>query len=329
MENNETEDDIIPNIDINKKKTDEFIAKAQKIHGNRYDYDMVEYIKAIIKVKIKCIIHGYFEKTPQKHLRGQGCSRCAKRSKNKTTSEFICEAIKVHSDEYDYNLVKYNGSKNNVSILCRLHGLFFQRPEAHLRGQGCRKCGSIILSNLKRKSQDKFINEANEVHGNKYDYTEVEYSGANTKVKIKCKIHGLYEQTPSAHISHKSGCPKCFTYKSENTMNEILKELYIENTFQKIRPSWLKYINGWNLEIDAYCEELKIGFEYQGRQHEKFVPYFHDNNIENFYNQQKKDIWKKERCNELNIKLICVPHNYSYQNRDEMKQFIERSIQPI
>ena len=40
-------------------------------------------------------------------------------------------------------------------------------------------------------------------------------------------------------------------------MNEILKELYPEKTFKKVRPYWLKYIKNFNLEIDAYCEELK------------------------------------------------------------------------
>ena len=77
-------------------------------------------------------------------------------------------------------------------------------------------------------------------------------------------------------------------------MNEILKELYPGNTFKKVRPLWLKYINGSNLEIDPFCEELKIGFEYQGLKHEKFIPYFHNNKIQKFYDQQK-EIFKKKK----------------------------------
>ena len=377
---------ILDNANKRRKTNDEFINEAIKVHGDKYDYTEVKYVNSDSKINIKCKEHGLFSQIPYSHLIGRGCPKCIGR--NKTTDEFISEAIKIHGDKYDYTDVLYLNATTKVDIKCKHHGLFSQTPDTHLGGSGCTKCGYLVTANKLRKSKDEFICEAIKIHGDIYDYTEVKYLGANTNIDIRCKDHGLFIQTPSSHLNNRSGCPKCVgrnktteefiseamkvhgdkydytdliyensktkvnikckyhglfsqnpsnhlkgcgcpncsNWKSENTMNEILKEIYSENTFKKIKPLWLKYINGYNLEIDAYCEELKIGFEYQGAQHEKFIPYFHNNNIENFYDQQKRDIWKKEKCKELDIKLICIPSNYSYQNKEEMKQFIEQSL---
>ena len=59
-----------------------------------------------------------------------------------------------------------------------------------------------------------FIEKAKIVHGNKYDYSLIEYKNNYTKIKIICPIHGIFEQIPYAHTSNKSGCPKCGLEKS-------------------------------------------------------------------------------------------------------------------
>ena len=64
--------------------TEEFINKAIKVHGDKYDYSKVVYSKAMEKVLITCKIHGDFKQTPNSHLQGVGCSRCATRGYNKT-----------------------------------------------------------------------------------------------------------------------------------------------------------------------------------------------------------------------------------------------------
>ena len=56
--------------------TEEFITKAQKIHGSRYDYNNTNYTTSRAKVEIMCKIHGKFRQVPAKHLSGQGCSLC-------------------------------------------------------------------------------------------------------------------------------------------------------------------------------------------------------------------------------------------------------------
>lgn len=56
-------------------------------------------------------------------------------------------------------------------------------------------------------NKENFIIKSINFHGNKYDYSLVEYVNNNTKVKIICPIHGIFEQIPSSHFKH--GCKKC------------------------------------------------------------------------------------------------------------------------
>ena len=76
---------------------------------------------------------------------------------------------------------------------------------------------------MKKLTKEIFIERAKQIHGNKYDYSEVEYIDANTKVKIICPIHGEFLQTPSRHTNMKQGCPKCSHQSYPNT-----SEIFIE-----------------------------------------------------------------------------------------------------
>lgn len=60
----------------------------------------------------------------------------------------------------------------------------------------------------KKKTKEEFIKDARKVHGDKYDYSKVEYVGSKIKVCIICPKHGEFWQTPSHHFEGK-GCPKC------------------------------------------------------------------------------------------------------------------------
>ena len=118
----------------------EFVRKAMLVHGNKYDYSLVEYVNTKTLVKIICREHGIFEQIPANHLQGNGCPICSK-NVLLTTEQFISKASAVHSDKYDYRLVVYKGNKCKVKIICPMHGVFKQRPDAHLLGQDCPKCG--------------------------------------------------------------------------------------------------------------------------------------------------------------------------------------------
>lgn len=60
----------------NKLNLDEFVKRANLIHGSSYDYSKSVYVNKTTKIKIICHIHGEFEQTPMHHLRGHGCPIC-------------------------------------------------------------------------------------------------------------------------------------------------------------------------------------------------------------------------------------------------------------
>lgn len=129
-----------------------------------------------------------------------------------TTEEFIRKAKAVHGDRYDYSKTVYVNQKTNVVITCLVHGDFTQCPTNHYNGAGCPMC-----SKNKRMTTDDFILRAKAIHGEKYDYSKVNYINNRTKVTIICPNHGEFQQAPDKHL-HGSECPACAKIKAKQTM---------------------------------------------------------------------------------------------------------------
>ncbi len=121
--------------------TEKFVQKAKEVHGDRYEYSLIEYVNDKTAVTIICRDHGPFLQRPGNHTTQKtGCPRCGG-VKRLTTVTFIEKAKAVHGDRYDYSLVEYLNNKTAVTINCRDHGSFSQRPDKHLAPQGCPDCG--------------------------------------------------------------------------------------------------------------------------------------------------------------------------------------------
>jgi Zn finger protein HypA/HybF involved in hydrogenase expression len=199
-----------------KSTTPKFIEKALRIHGTKYDYSLVAYKNSATKVEIICPEHGSFMQTPNAHLRGQGCPACGTvkfaAAKTKHQDVFIDEANQMHNHKYDYSKSVYVRGDAKVCIICPEHGEFYQTPVNHLVGQGCPKCGKIKQDISNTKTSSQFISESMSVHGDKYDYSLVEYTSAHDKLKIVCPEHGIFEQEPNNHLFGK-GCPQCKSEK--------------------------------------------------------------------------------------------------------------------
>ena len=134
-----------------------FIRKSIKIHGNKYDYSIVELKNNKTKVKIICPKHGVFEQTPNNHLNGGSCRKCFYERKNSTTENFISKSNIIHGHIYDYSLVKYEKSNKKVKIICKKHGLFEQTPHHHLGGVCC----PICISSKGEKKVSEFLKRNN------------------------------------------------------------------------------------------------------------------------------------------------------------------------
>lgn len=137
----------------------------------------------------------------------------------KAKETFFEKANIVHNNKYNYSKFVYINSQVKGCIICPIHGEFFQSPSSHLRGYGCPECGKIRQG--KKDDKETFIEKAKVVHGNKYDYSKVNYINSGTKVTIICPKHAEFQQTPQNHLNGQ-GCPKC------NGKNFSLKELIDE-----------------------------------------------------------------------------------------------------
>lgn len=169
-----------------RKTTDQFVEEARRKHNDKYDYSNVEYKNQSTKVCIICPIHGEFWQKPKAHLNGNGCPECGKINsiRNRTrrarakkrklctdkfvkidfhslidfkicdTESFIRAAIIIHGDKYDYSKCVFTNMKTKVCIICPKHGEFWQAPQEHLVGHGCRKCGHLVRSEKQRLTQE-------------------------------------------------------------------------------------------------------------------------------------------------------------------------------
>ena len=194
-------------------KLKQFIEKAKQIHNNKYTYDdnynKINYKSNKSKIKIFCdTCQNYFLQQAQSHLSGCKCPNCFG-SKKYNNDMWIEKAKEVHSNKYDYSKVEYKDAKTKVIITCINHGDFKQLPINHFSGGNCPKCSIKINSDKQRFTIEQFIEKATEIHGDKYDYSKVNYLNAKTKVIIICKKHGEFNMKPDYHIRGNSGCQKC------------------------------------------------------------------------------------------------------------------------
>jgi len=226
-------------------KNNYFILKAKEVHGDEYDYSLVDYKNSYTKLKIICPKHGEFEQIPNGHLSGKNCIKCSGVNKS-TNSDFILKAKEVHADKYDYSLVDYKNAKTKVVIICPEHGQFKQTPNSHLVGNSCNKCGGKI-----KPTNSDFILKAKQIHNNKYSYEFVEYKNNHTKIKIICPEHGVFEQTPANHL-RSGGCAECAGNSSSTTNNFILKAKEIHG--DKYDYLLVEY-KGAHLKVKIICPE--------------------------------------------------------------------------
>ena len=207
-----------------KLDTLKIIERFKLKHGDKYDYSKVNYVNTHEKVCIICPEHGEFWQTPHDHLRGNGCPKCARQ--RKTTQGFILKAIKKHGGKYDYSKANYIGCKKKICIICPKHGEFWQMPNTHLSGCGCQECKKEAIHNSLARTHEQFIEKAKEIHGDKYDYSKVEYKNTETKVCIICPEHGEFWQTPHKHLNGR-GCPTCGNLRKGNSSRGT-KEVFIK-----------------------------------------------------------------------------------------------------
>lgn len=221
-----------------------------------------------------------------------------------TQEEVIARFREVHGDKYNYSKVEYKGANTKVCIICPEHGEFWQTPDKHLIGQGCSICGRNIGIQKRTSCKDEFIKKARIVHRDRYNYSKVEYVDCKTKVKIICKEHGGFWQTPSNHIFGR-GCPKCRAEKLSK-MTAPTKEVFIKKARLKHGDlydySKVEYINS-SIKVEIICKEHGSFWQ---------TPAKHLNGCGCPLCGNKKIGEKLRKSKELFISQANIVHNFKY-----------------
>jgi len=132
--------------DVSKisKTANQIINEFEFIHNDEYDYSKVMYKGNKEKIIVICKKHGEFFPTPNNHLKGTKCPKCARKridiERRKDTKWFIEKCIKIYGNLFDYSESVYIKNKDNIQVRCYKHGLFDTTPNRHLRGNGCPHC---------------------------------------------------------------------------------------------------------------------------------------------------------------------------------------------
>lgn len=136
------------NNQMMKSNLEDFIIKAKKVHGDKYDYSHIDkYTNNKTKVKIRCPIHDIFSQRPDDHLNGHGCKGCAaeknKQAKQYSQEDFIIKAKYKYNERYDYSFVKYINYNTPVEIKCNICNKIFSTKPCYLladKGGSCKYC---------------------------------------------------------------------------------------------------------------------------------------------------------------------------------------------
>ena len=210
-------------------------------------------------------------------------------------------------------LSEYNGAEKPMIIKCLKHNYIYEQlPWVHIKGTGCPKCSNELRALKRRKNHLDFVEKANILYNGLYEYP-FEYEKRSKKLKMKCKTHGIFEQTPGNHLNGK-GCSQC-TYGNKISKPEIEIQNILKDLGYEIETSNRKIIHP--CELDIYIPELKKAIEFNGL-------YWH-------YSQKHfvpgKHAHKSNLCKELGIKLLHIREDLWIKDPEKMKQIILKFLQ--
>lgn len=154
--------------------------------------------------------------------KSEGCPHCSSAGRRMDTfQEFVQKAISTHGDSYEY--VGLHTDETKAIIVCKAcNHRFLQSRSKHVFGQGCPICRYKKVSKVLTKDTCWFIAKATEVHGSRFSYTESEYTGTYSQIKVRCNNSGLvFTTTPNEHLRG-TGCLCCGSWGFNSTKPSVL-----------------------------------------------------------------------------------------------------------
>jgi len=288
----------------------EFKINASKIHGNRYNYDFVNYTNSLVSVKIVCPEHGIFFQIPKTHLSGSCCPKCSVKKRTKiqryNTKIFTELAIEKHKNLYDYSNTIYFNSTEKVYIFCNLcKETFLMVPAAHLRGQGCPTCGNTKRGLRNRIGCKGFIDRLQKQYGNFLIYEKINFKKLSDIITLDCRRHGEFSIKAQYLLDNKISCPDCVSENKKNKDNRLggYNKSNTRNNFKKCNFYLVKLKN----EDETF---VKIGMTIQ--------------NLKNRFPRMKSKKYDVEIIKNIEIELCRA---FELEQKI-LYEFIERKYRP-
>lgn len=206
-----------------KFNTNVFIAKAEMVHGDMYDYRYAKYYNTLDKITVGCLAcraldkPWFFEPRAKHHLLGSRCYKCV--PLNRLTFDQAVERSKaIHGDNYEYLEILPPNLQNKgqrISYRCKECGnIHTQLINTHTSGKcGCPICGRKNTGKQNETPYDELINQAKTIHGDKYEYLGSSYIEDDHK-KRRCLTYlcnrcgAETTQRVEAHLKG-HGCNNC------------------------------------------------------------------------------------------------------------------------
>lgn len=212
-------------------------------------------------------------------------------------------------EKENHQLLEYRGigSWRKHLLLCPKGHQFEMSYNTLQKGYRCKFC-----SGKATHTEEDFIKILEEEKNQLLEYRGI---GNKRKHLVLCP-NGHKFETSYDNFRRGSRCPECYSYYSEMMCRSIFEKIFPNHLFTKCRPNFLA-----GLELDGYCSELNIAFEYNGLQHYKFIPFFHKTQ-ERFEQQKERDKRKQQICKDLGIFLCVIPNTYSYLEPEKLEQYI-------
>ena len=332
------------NVNSIKLTNEKFIEKSKEVHNGKYDYSKCIYKNSNTKVHIICPIHGDFLQFPSSHLNGHGCNECANMNKLNNVNDFIYLSNIKHNSKYDYSRVNYINNATKVCIICPEHGEFWQRPDNHIKGEGCPKCGQILS-----KAEDEIIDllkKCNPQQRNRTILDGKEIDIYIPSLKLGIEYNGLRwhsEEFGKDHRYHLDKLNEC--NKQGVRLIQIFEDEWINH--REICESKLKQICGLNTNPKIFARKCEIReiinkndvYEFLDKNHIQgrtgctvaLGAYYNDKLVGVMtFKQEKKGFWDLNRFS-TDINYQCVglggklfkyfTKHYDYQ---EVKSFADR-----
>lgn len=270
-----------------------------------------EYRNNQTKLRWRCAEGHEWQAIPASIQRGTWCPICS----GKLLPNDALLALRLHATNLGGECLseKYQSAKTKLSWRCAKGHEWEAIPDSVRRGTWCPQCAGsmpLTLSDMHETARAKGGECLSDQYGN-----------SGEKLRWRCAEGHAWEAV-AYHVRAGHWCPTCAAGNSERICKDIFEQMF-GSPFPKVKPHWLRNARGKKMELDGYCEELKLAFEYHGAQHYSHVGFFHRGN-KSLEKRKGDDDLKEGLCLEHGVHLFVVPHTIPM---DELPKYVYRTAQ--